>query len=243
VHELKMEFGLFSEDVSPDGSLLVDQGPGAGTVNVRDLRAGALVRTIDAHADTSLAAAFAPDGKRLLFSGYDRKGRKSVPYLIDVAEGRLVGRFPVDLFGVAYSPDGRRVLGVRHVPIPGSIEWKLEIVIVDAQTGRPFAVFGKWQAKPALLKAAFLPDGRVLCADTRTLTTWGADDGHLARSIPIDADTDQVAFSTDLRFALAVDFGVRRPRDPMPVDRPALRVYDLKTGQAVRTWRGPWPPH
>jgi hypothetical protein len=243
IHDLRMEFGIFREDVTRDGLLLVDQGPRAGTINVLDLRAGKFLRTIDGHAEASLGAVFAPDGSRLLFFGLEKGTRKSVPYRIDIRDGGTVKKFPADIFLATYSLDGRRVAGVRQVPIPGIREGKQEIVVVNAESGKPFTAFGKWQASPRLLNMTFLPDGRLLCADTHVLTVWDADDGRQARSIPIDQATDEVSFSGDFRFAVATDYGVRRSSDPMPADLSAVRVYDINNGQIVRTWRGPWPPH
>ncbi len=113
VHDIQMEFGMFREDVSRDGTLLVDQGPRAGTLNVLDLRAGKLLRAIDGHADLSLGAVFEPDGKRLLFFGYKQDIKKSVPYLVDVSDGRVLGKFPADLILAAFSSDGKRLAGTQ----------------------------------------------------------------------------------------------------------------------------------
>lgn len=108
IHDMPMEFGLFfSEDVSRDGSVLVEQGPKAGSINLLDLRAGKRLRTIEGPAEASLAGVFAPDGDRLLFFGVVKGARKSATYRVDVGEGRFVGPFPAPILRDDRGPRGR----------------------------------------------------------------------------------------------------------------------------------------
>jgi hypothetical protein len=240
---MSMEFGIFfREDVARDGSLLVEQGPRAGSINILDLRAGKLLRTIEGPAEASLAGIIAPDGHRLLFFGIEKRTRKAASCQVDVGEGRFVGPFPSPSVMANYRADGRRIAGVRHVPIPGTREWKYEVVIVNPESGDPLFAFGKWQARPNLLKLTFLADGRLLSADTTALTIWDAEDSSPIRSIPIDRETDDVTFSADLKFALAIHRAPGPWKDPVPPDTSAVRVYEIDSGRLVRTWRGPWPP-
>ncbi|MBW1815746.1 MAG: caspase family protein [Deltaproteobacteria bacterium] len=120
------------------------------------------------------AAAFSPDGKRVLFSNQYRPGTKTyVPYVFDMKsrkkralEGDGHGA-PIE--AVAFSPDGRHV-------VSGSRDYTLKLWNVE--TAAEIRTY-EGHAGPVRV-VAFSPDGRhfISGADDNTLRVWDVDSGQ-----------------------------------------------------------------
>jgi WD40 repeat protein len=104
---------------SPDGALLA-AGDDASAVNVWDLAAAKLVRTLDAHKGRVLGVAFSRDGKRLATGSADQT---LIVWNVESWEPLLKYDLPAAVRGVAFSPDGSLV--VAAVGGPG--EWSLRV--------------------------------------------------------------------------------------------------------------------
>jgi eukaryotic-like serine/threonine-protein kinase len=172
-----------------------------------------------------VAAAFTPDGARLVAAGYvgPNWGVERVAGEVstwDLATGERVSSFPLPGKPLAVSPDGARVLCAPNArltarligtadgkPVPGSVE-----VPASAISLTTFSPFGRYLAFPSGT-AIRLHDGRT-GEEVRVIA--GAQSGGYP-----------VAFSPD----------ERRLATPSFADQPA-RTWDAETGQEVQQLRG-----
>jgi eukaryotic-like serine/threonine-protein kinase len=156
--------------LSPDERWFAYSGPG-GTIRVRDVRTGALSRTLQGLVDNPRALVFSPDGSRLL--GADDSG---VLKIWDSATGREIaattlGRLYINK--VQFSRDGTRVAVLGHVV--GLMSG--EVRILDAGSGHEV-----WSLRGHTLNATdpdFSPDGRrlVTASADRTVRIWDLGTG------------------------------------------------------------------
>lgn len=167
-HELPVERVCFT----PDGRLVSCGADGA--VWAWDVRAGRPVAELaeSLHRGYAAAAAFTADGRHVLLS------RPGYFGLIDLADGRKVGRFTVVCLGPA---DGR----------------SLPLVFSPANLRGPGVV---------VLAATFVPDGRLLVAGTAGTARENADEGEDAPYTIFVWDADsgrEVWASPPRRFAVS----------------------------------------
>jgi WD40 repeat protein len=170
-------FGLSAERwngaqaLGPDEKWWVYSGPGR-TIRVRDVRAGALTRTIQGLSDDVQALKFNPDGTRLLSA--DESGNLK---LWDFATGREVAATTltgVSVGKIRFSRDGKRLAVVGSIrPFATG-----EVRILDAESVREV-----WSLKGhalAVLDADFTPDGLRLatCSFDQTVRIWDLGTGQ-----------------------------------------------------------------
>lgn len=123
------------------------------TVEVWDLRAGRLLHVLQGHRSRISAAAFSPDGKRVVTASWDKTAR-----VWDLATGRLLVSLPPQSRAVqfvAYSPDGATL----------AVGGGAGLALWDPYLPRQSLTLSG--AAPAFATAAFSPDGRCLRAVTR----------------------------------------------------------------------------
>lgn len=122
------------------------------------------------------AAAFGPDGRSLAIGGADGSLR-----LVDADTGEqqlaLIGSFSTALSGIAFSPDGSRLLGS---------DWE-NAVVWDTNSGQPLVQISGFLG----IKTAFTPDGSrlIMSSQEGIVKVWDVESGEelfaLAGSQPI----------------------------------------------------------
>lgn len=209
---------VYAAAISPDGRK-VAFGGGDSSVRVWDISTGREVRKLDGHAGRVWAIAFAPDGRRLASAGFDTFIR-----LWDLGTGREIRRFTGHsdyVRGLAFSRDGRRLLSSgddRSVRL-----WNVE-------TGQEIAAFPGHEH--FVWSVAFAPDGKHALSGSldRSVRYFAlADSASLSQGLKLLGHADTVlgvACSPDGRRALSGS-----------TDK-TLKLWDLKTGQPLRTFTG-----
>ncbi len=196
-----------------------------------DLASGKIIRTFATNA--SAAAVFTRDGRHVLVSSSANDMR-----LFDVSSGELIRRFKGNSYALnaaAFSPDGARVLSSG---LNGLNAW-------DITTGRrvmraPHDVGDKSDVR---LSSALSPDGRSILSGTyaKTIKLQDAASGQLVRTFTGHTGVvDKVVFSHDGRYALSSGGFTGSMWEGIPstqYDR-AIRLWDIATGQTIRTLTG-----
>jgi len=187
--------GLRGLALVPDGKQFVTACDD-GKVRLWDASSGRLVREGD-RLDNLLfrGLAISPDGKTLATATQQWKDEAApaAAYLWDLAAGKRIGQ-PLShtsaVWGVAFSPDGKRVL-------TGS--WDGTAQLWDAATGKPT---GPPMRHPsAVYVTAFTPDGRTIVTGCKDgiLRWWDVAGGYqLVGTLPLDKKfVYDLAFSPD----------------------------------------------
>ncbi|MCA9262261.1 MAG: hypothetical protein KDA60_00370 [Planctomycetales bacterium] len=134
---------------SPQGNLLATGG--MFDIHLHNVQTGELVRSIH-HASYTMGLQFSPDGHRI--ASAPRGNVNKVLAVFDVAQGNQLsdaGPFECYVHGLAFSSDGKRVVGTACDKIPA-------IQFYDAATGE--LVFVLSRSEPGVM-ATFSPDGRM----------------------------------------------------------------------------------
>ncbi len=165
------------------------------------------------------ALAFAPDGKRLVASGYNELT------LWDPESGKLLarwGQMPQRIYDLEFSPDGK-LLAVAG-GTPGSLG---EAKLLDATSGRQVRLLAV--TEDVMFAVAFSPDGkRVACAGAdRVIRIFDTANGKLLHKLEDHADwVMDLAWSPDGKWLLSAS------RDK------TAKVFDAAKGQAHTTYNG-----
>ena len=174
------------------------------------------VITLLGHADSILACAITPDGRRLVSGSHDRTLK-----LWDLESGRYLRTFEEHedwVLACAITPDGRRV-------VSGSNDRTLKIW--NLKSGRCLHTFEGHKA--GVRACAITPDGRrvVSGSDDCTLKIWDLKSGRCLRTL--EGHVDWVR-------ACAITPDGRRVVSGSN-DR-TLKIWDLESGDCLRTFEG-----
>jgi WD40 repeat protein len=180
--------------LAPDGSitLLLSEG---STASVWSSKAGASTATLKGHEKDIVRAKFSYDGTRVVTWAADNTAR-----VWDAGTGAQIAVRTLDkgVNDLAFSPDGKRVATIGDEPVAR---------IWDASTGEELLVISElWEPDTFMGGAgriAFLPDGRLLIAETGKV--WIHDGTTGARLSVVREGGDQVnaiAVAADGGFAV-----------------------------------------
>jgi WD40 repeat protein/tetratricopeptide (TPR) repeat protein/tRNA A-37 threonylcarbamoyl transferase component Bud32 len=159
---------------SPDSRLLAS-GQRNGSVILWDAATGSEIRTIKGHARPVRGVAFRPDGKQLatvsgmttsVASSYREAGEVKVWEVATGAPVRALTGHTDGVFGVAYSPDGKRLA-------TGGDD--LTVRLWDEATGQEVLTLRGHTRR--VWSVAFSPDGQRLASNERwqTVMVWNAE--------------------------------------------------------------------
>jgi WD40 repeat protein/serine/threonine protein kinase len=222
--------GVVSVAFSPDGKRLASAGANwdeqqrkylPGEVKVWDAQTGRELLSLKAHTTHSWPnsyIAFSPNGKRL--AAADNKAVK----VWDAQTGQellSLNGHTDEVYGVAYRPDGKRLVSWASGP-----DDDVSIVKVwDAQTGQELL-----SLKKGVGVVAYSPDGKRLAngSSDSTVEVWDAETGQELLSFKgHDGEVASVAFSPDGKRLASLGFWDG-----------TVRVWDAQTGQKPLTLRG-----
>ena len=165
---------------SPDGQILAS-GSSDYTVCLWRVSDGALLRTLEGHADRVSSVAFSPDGQMLASGSVD------TVRLWRVSDGALL-RSLEGYGSVAFSPDGQTLAA-------GSSDYTVRLWRVSDG-----ALLRSLEGHTRLVSSvAFSPDGQILAAGgvLDTVRLWHVSDGSLLPVLSIPEGVTDVAFSPD----------------------------------------------
>jgi RNA polymerase sigma factor (sigma-70 family) len=150
---------------SPDGKRIVAAAAEAKALHLIDVAKGELTHTLQ-HTDVVFAAAWAPDGKRLVAGGYDRDQDGYFARVWDAGTGKEVLRLPFGNGGircVAFAPDG------ATVAVGGDGGKPLAVKLFDAATGK-VRLTVPFPDASSVRSVAFSPVGKTLAASGGSVT-------------------------------------------------------------------------
>ena len=211
---------------SPEGKRIVT-GSWDKTAKVWDATTGRLLFTLAGHTNPICGVAYSPDGKRILTaSGPISQTNTSAPQqgeakVWDAETGAEIFTFashPWGLLGVAYSPDGGRI-------VTGS--WN-KAKVWDARTGREILSLGG-----EIGPVAYSPDGKRLLTGGTIAKLWDAETGREIFSLKWQRrealqpnQVMSVAYSPDGRHLVTGGY-----------DK-TVKVWDAESGREVFSLRG-----
>lgn len=223
-------------DLSANGNVAFSTGYDRGTfVNFWDVTRGTkLVTPLSDRSTVCDYAALSPDGQTVVAG---EEGRLIVR---SISSGRetcqLQGSRGVTE-GIAFSPDGRVVVGTMHVLLANR-SVNVLLALWDAATGRELRTFG--DVRHGILADAFTADGkRLLVADRwGTVTSWEVESGKKLIEFSLVPNMKYpltaVAFSRDGKLAF-VATGMNFKLEQSLV----LELWDIEQRKLLTTFAAP----
>ena len=199
---------------SPDGKTLAS-GLSGGQIRLWDARSGALLRTLDGHANEVHSVAFAPDGNTLA-SGSEDKTIK----LWDARSGELLRTLEGHInwvTSVAFAPDGKTL---------ASSSYDNTIKLWDARSGELLRTLEGHTR--TVYSVAFAPDGSTLASSSSddTIKLWDARSGELLRTLEgHTSEVWSVSFAPDGNTLASGSDGT-------------IKLWDARSGELLRTLEG-----
>jgi len=213
--------------VAPDGRRAVSASKDK-TLRLWDLGTGQTLRTLEGHTDWVSAVAMTPDGRRAVSASEDQTLR-----VWDLEGGQTIETLEGHtnwIRAVVVTPDGRRAVSAsddRTLRL-----WDLgtgqTIRTLEGHTGSVSAV-------------AVMTDGRraVSGSADRTLRLWDFESGQTIRTLEgHTGSVNVVAVTTDGRRAVSASWNKTTSFWSLPSEHKALRLWDLESGQTIRTLEG-----
>ena len=170
----------------------------------------------DGHSSRVTAAAFSPDGKRIISGSYDNTLK-----LWDVDSGNCLMTLSghrLQVTAASFSPDGKRII---------SASFDKTIKIWDADSGNCIKTLSGHTR--SVRAASFRPDGkRIISASSdKTLKLWDADSGNCLKTLSGHfAKVFSASFSFDGQRIISASF-----------DK-TVKIWDAETGQCIMTLSG-----
>ncbi len=205
-----------SADLSADGTLVVTSGYEATTVRVRNIETGEVVRSIEGE---SRVVRFAPDGKSL-FTNHDHTVTRFD--LSSGEKGPMIAEYGGGSYMFAVAPTGTLVAGMASGNNLRVWDWQ---AAKEVARGRGVRI-----SFPGTKSIVFTPDGESVLVlgernggaelrDARTLEVtkeFPGDEENESLCLNVSADGRRMAFGSNGGLVF---------------------VYDLKTGQLIKSWR------
>jgi WD40 repeat protein/serine/threonine protein kinase len=213
--------GVFSVAFSPDGQRLASAGGEfnkPGEAKIWDVTTGQELRTLEGdHSGVYRRVVFSPDGQHLASAGgeFNKPGEVKI---WDATTGRelhtLTGHTG-EVYGVAYSPDGRRLASASE---------DMTVRVWDADTGQELRTLKKHTG--GVRSVVYSPDGQCLASasDDSTIKVWNADTVHTFKGHT--GGVRSVVYSPDGRRLASASWDQ------------TVRIWDAGTGQELRSFRG-----
>jgi WD40 repeat protein/tRNA A-37 threonylcarbamoyl transferase component Bud32 len=197
---------------SPDGSRLASASQDR-TVQVRDVRSGAVTLSLKGHTGPVTGVAFSPNGTRLASASQDQTV-KVWDARTGIEIGSLQGHTGAVL-GVTFSPDGNRL---------ASAGGDATVKVWDVRAGRDERTL-RGHTGP-VISVAFSPDGSRLASASLDKTVRGWDARSGAEVLTIKEQVSCVAFSPD---------GSRLAGSLSRFVANMVKVWDARSGAEIRS--------
>jgi len=173
-------------------------------------------RALTGHEDVIASVSYSPDGRRLASASWD-----GIIKIWDAATGQVIRTLTGKkaIFAVVFHPDGTRLASAGK---------DRAVTLWDAATGQVIRTFpGHAQS---IHELAFSPDGKLIASSSEdgTVKLWDTSTGSVVYTLADHREraVGQIAFSPDGKTLASAGGG-----------EPTIRVWNLTTGQLIRTFR------
>jgi WD40 repeat protein/serine/threonine protein kinase len=231
IHRLSHPVQVLLLSFDPDGKRLATTSRDK-TVRVWDTATGLQLHDFRSPNEFLYGLTFSPDGRHLLVDDVGGKqGKPGENHTIKVWDAQtgddagIVGRHRLQTWGLAFGPDGGRLLSASN---DGTVKvWRWDPARLDQPQNALVTL--RVQLIGFANSAAFTPDGRhvVTAAEEHTVKVWDAADGRLLNSLAgHTGDVYAVALSRDGRWLATAG------------EDTTVRVWDAKSWELRHTFRG-----